>query len=163
MPTNPPSEKTNPSAITFLLKLLLFITAAWFGMIIAIAFEAVIRPKTPELLPEHRGLMFIITRTVFESFQKIELILCMVSLFIFTRIKKNYLELILPVLILIVCLVESFVFMPQLALRSLQVFQGETLAPSNIHFYNLSAEAIKLLLLLWIFKEVSNKLTQSIT
>ena len=38
---------------------LLFLTACWFGMIIAVAMEASLRPKTPELLPEHKGLMFV--------------------------------------------------------------------------------------------------------
>ena len=56
-----------------------------------------------------------------------------------------------PFFVFLLCVLESFFFMPQLAFRSVMYFQGETLPPSNVHFYNLAAEGLKLVLLVLIF------------
>ena len=130
---------------------LLFLSACWFGMIIAVAMEASLRPKTPELLPEHKGLMFVITRTIFEFFQKAELLFCVALLFLSSRIGKEWWKMALPFFVFLLCVLESFFFMPQLAFRSVMFFKGEALPPSNVHFYNLAAEGLKLVLLVLIF------------
>ena len=151
-------EKSN----RLLRKILLFISAAWFGMIIAVALEAIIRPRTPELLPEHKGLMFLMTRTVFESFQKVELMLCVVTLFLYSRVKTNWLQMILPAILLLLCLTESFLLMPQLANRALLVYQGNELPPSNVHLFNLAAEGAKLIVLVLIFNQIANNFEGSV-
>lgn len=132
---------------------LLFLSAFWTGMIIAVAMEAIVRPKTPELqlLPSSKGLMFVITRTIFEFFQKVELLFCVALLFLSTRTGKEWQKFVLPFFVFLLCVLESFYFMPQLAFRAGMIYQGETLPPSKVHFLNLAAEGIKIILLLIIF------------
>ncbi|MBX7183073.1 MAG: hypothetical protein K1X82_13250 [Bacteroidia bacterium] len=141
---------------------LLFLTACWFGMIVAVSMEATLRPKTPELLPEHKGLMFVMTRTIFEFFQKAELLFCVLMLFLSSRIGKEWWRMVYPFLVFALCVAESFLFMPILAHRSSLYFQGIPLPPSNIHFYTVAAEGLKLVLLILIFLQVGKFFLQNL-
>lgn len=134
---------------------ILFLSAVWIGMIVAVAMEAVVRPKTPELLPEHRGLMFVITRTVFEVFQKIELIIGSILLFLAVRGRIHPIAIGLLIGVFAVCLIESYWLMPELAKRSVMVFNGLKLPPSNVHLLSVLSQGIKILFLLFVFvKEI---------
>lgn len=128
----------------------------WSGLIIGISFmEAPLKFQAPNItLPLGLG----IGRLVFSALNKIELGIAVSSIFI---IGLNKLKITPLFFIVFFCLLfQTFWLLPQLDIRAVQIIQGASLAPNNLHLYYVVIELVKLLLLLFIGIDFTNKSVQ---
>lgn len=125
-------------------------TYIWIGCVCAISFlEAWLKFRAPGIT---LALGLGIGKLVFNALNKIEWIFAASILFnilfsgkfeLRTFEKFNYIILI-PVCILII---QSFWLLPQLTIRADSIIQGSFVESSNLHFYYVAAEVIKIVCL----------------
>jgi hypothetical protein len=115
----------------------------WVGFVCAISFmESWLKFKAPGVdLPIGLG----IGRLVFSTLNKVEWFFAIVIAFSFFISKNNLftiqnLAFFLPLLALIL---QTFWFLPILDQRAQLLIRGESLQPSNIHFYYIVLEILK--------------------
>lgn len=137
-------------------------TYIWIGCVCAISFlEAWLKFRAPGIT---LALGLGIGKLVFNALNKIEWVLAASILFnmIFTKnfslqsIERfNYIILI-PLVIL---LIQSIWFLPQLTARADAIIAGHFVEPSRVHFYYVVAEVIKIVSLcifgFKLFKQIS--------
>ena len=119
----------------------------WIGFVCAISFlEAWLKFRAPGItIPLGLG----IGRLVFNALNKVELVFALViiiSLMLFGNgffISGNFLFFI-PLLLLIL---QSIWLLPALDVRALQSIKGEQLSKTNLHFYYVGFEIIKVIFL----------------
>lgn len=125
----------------------------WCGLIIGISFmEAPLKFQAPNItLPLGLG----IGRLVFSTLNKIELGIAISSI---ALIGLNRLK-ITPLFFLIIffLLLQTFWLLPQLDIRAIQIIQGTSLTPNNLHLYYVVIELVKLLMLLFVGLDFTNK------
>jgi len=119
----------------------------WIGFVCAISFmEAWLKFQAPGIT---LALGLGIGRLVFEALNKVEWVLALAILinliFIKRKVDRKLVLTIIPILIL---LVQTAWLLPMLDIRAQQVIDQEVLAPSNIHFYYVGLEFIKVVALL---------------
>ncbi|MBA4240720.1 MAG: hypothetical protein C0448_08335 [Sphingobacteriaceae bacterium] len=115
----------------------------WVGFVCAISFmESWLKFKAPGVdLPIGLG----IGRLVFSTLNKVEWVFAIAIVFSFYISKNNLftiqnLAFFLPLLALIL---QTFWFLPVLDHRAQMHIQGEMVPPSNIHFYYIVMEILK--------------------
>lgn len=115
----------------------------WIGFLLAISFmESWLKFRAPGVTLE-AGLS--IGKIVFNALNKVELtLIVLLMIFAFTnqntRIFKEAFFLI-PVTIV---LIQTFVLLPQMDQRITLLLQQEVLKPSNLHYYYVGGEVLKL-------------------
>ena len=116
----------------------------WTGLLIAIAAEAYLKFQAPGItLPLGLG----IGRLVFGFLNRAELV-CAVIICISFWIKPNSSTVIaIYAIILVMLLVQTFIFLPALDQRALMVIEGKPRVESNIHIYYIICEILKIILL----------------
>lgn len=119
----------------------------WIGFVCAISFmEAWLKFRAPGItLPLGLG----IGRIVFNALNKVEwvLVIAILATTFFSGksvLKVQNLLLFVPVLLL---LVQTFWLLPALDARAELHIQGKIVSPSNLHFYFLAFEAVKVVCL----------------
>lgn len=119
----------------------------WIGFVCAISFmEAWLKFQAPGIT---LALGLGIGRLVFEALNKVEWVLALAILinliFIKRKVDRKLVLTIIPILIL---LVQTAWLLPMLDIRVQQVIDQEVLVSSNIHFYYVGLEFIKVVALL---------------
>lgn len=120
----------------------------WIGFVGAISFmEAWLKFRAPGItLPLGLG----IGRLVFGALNKVELVLStvLIASMLFSGVKEfewKHLFFIIPFLIVIV---QSLWLLPALDVRAEMHIQGQEVAASNLHFYYVGLEVVKITCLL---------------
>ncbi len=119
----------------------------WIGFVAAISFmEAWLKFRAPDVtLPIGLG----IGRLVFDALNKMEWlfsVICMFTLMPSKTVQKN-IKLILAIPIIIV-LLQTFWMLPMLDLRAEMHIKGTHVPHSNLHFYYIIAELVKVVSLI---------------
>ena len=118
----------------------------WIGFLLAISFmESWLKFQAPGVTV---SIGLGIGRLVFGALNKVEWVLFLMfiasSLRYLTFDKRNWL---LPILLFLLLLVQTTYLLPTLDARATMYINGENLPKSNLHFYFIIAESIKLVLL----------------
>ena len=129
-------------------QLLICITFTWIGFVCAISFmEAWLKFRAPGVtLPIGLG----IGRLIFSTLNKVEWILAIAAIFLIIfggdYGNKTTLWLLLPVVILII---QSVWWLPAMDSRAeLYISGAEDIPPSNLHFYYVGGEVLKVISLI---------------
>jgi hypothetical protein len=129
--------------ITVKMPIALIATFLWIGFVCAISFmEAWLKFRAPGItMPLGLG----IGRLVFSALNKVEWVLAIaviVNLLLFEKsfYSINNLYFLLPLILL---LVQTFWLLPALDARAELYIQGQTVPPSNLHFYYVAMEVVK--------------------
>ena len=131
---------------------IIFIAACsfvWTGFIGAISFmESWLKFRAPNL-SMHVGLS--IGKLVFSALNKVEwafVIIISVSLFFYASQIESMLVVFFLIIVLIM-IVQTAWLLPALNKRAKAIISGKTLPSSNLHYYYVSLEFVKLLLLIF--------------
>ena len=118
----------------------------WFGLVGGISFmEAPLKFQAPNItVPLALG----IGRIVFFTLNKIEIVLAVLMLISFIKIKPkgNFAPASFAVIALLVIL-ETVWLLPVLDARAIEVINGSVQSPSNLHFIYIVFDAVKFVLL----------------
>lgn len=129
-------------------KYLVIISAfLWIGFVGAISFmEAWLKFQAPGVSLE---LGLGIGKLVFSALNKVEWVLAIIILINLLILRENFFSLknLLFAVPLIFLVIQSFWLLPALDLRADQQIQGDQLAASNLHFYYVGMEIIKVVCL----------------
>lgn len=117
----------------------------WLGFVLAISFmEAPLKFQAPSVsLP----IGLEVGRIVFAVLNKVEWVLLLligISLTIAQGSKKSW---VLIVGLMIILLVQTFYLLPTLDARAIKIIQGVEVAESQVHFYYIGIEVLKVVLL----------------
>ena len=119
----------------------------WVGFIGAISFmEAWLKFQAPGItLPLGLG----IGRLVFHALNKVELVLSItiIASMLYSGLdgfKWKYMFFVIPFLILVI---QTLWLLPLLDVRAEMHIQGQTVPPSNLHFYYIAVEVVKVVCL----------------
>ena len=130
--------------------LVVIVLFLWIGFVCAISFmEAWLKFQAPGVtLPIGLG----IGRLVFGALNKVEWVFALAILitsFVKQRgsIKRQNLYFLIPLLILIL---QSIWLLPELDVRAVQLVEGQVVPPSNLHFYYVGCEVVKVIALVSI-------------
>lgn len=130
--------------------LVVIVLFLWIGFVCAISFmEAWLKFQAPGVtLPIGLG----IGRLVFGALNKVEWVFALAILltsFVKQRgsIKRQNLYFLIPLLILIL---QSIWLLPELDVRAVQLIEGQVVPPSNLHFYYVGCEVVKVIALVSI-------------
>lgn len=130
--------------------LVVIVLFLWIGFVCAISFmEAWLKFQAPGVtLPIGLG----IGRLVFGALNKVEWVFALAILltsFVKQRgsIKRQNLYFLIPLLILIL---QSIWLLPALDVRAVQLIEGQVVPPSNLHFYYVGCEVVKVIALVSI-------------
>lgn len=123
-------------------------TFIWIGFILAISFmEAWLKFRAPGItIPLGLG----IGRLVFSALNKVEWVMA-VLVFANIFLSQNPIFTLLNLLFFIVILlllIQTFYLLPALDIRAEMHIQGQIPPPSNLHFYYIGFECIKVICLL---------------
>lgn len=126
------------------------ITFLWIGFVCAISFmEAWIKFRAPGVtLP----IGLSIGRLVFSALNKVEWVFAIAILIeiIWSKVKLFRIAHWTYFIPLMILMVQTWILLPRLDARALLHIQHEVLAPSNLHFYYVAIEIIKVLsLFVW--------------
>lgn len=129
--------------ITVAMPVALICTFLWIGFVCAISFmEAWLKFRAPGItVPLGLG----IGRLVFNALNKVELLFAIVillNLFIHITDFFNWQTLVL-VIPLSLLLIQTFWLLPALDIRAELHIQGQQVPPSNLHFYYIGMELLK--------------------
>ena len=123
-------------------------TFVWIGFVCAISFmEAWLKFRAPGI---NLQLGLGIGRLVFNALNKVELVLAVAILINFLLSKQPYNEWgnIFFLVALGIVLLQTFYLLPTLDQRAETIINGGNVAPSNLHFYYVGVEFIKVISLL---------------
>jgi len=123
----------------------LIICFIWLGFVCAISFmEAWIKFNAPRITIS-MGLS--IGRLVFFALNKMEIIFAVLVFIIHIRNSSVLLELKnLPLLVsILILIIQTFWLLPTLDNRAELIIQGKHIHPSNLHFYYVGLEVVKVL------------------
>jgi len=130
--------------------LVVIVLFLWIGFVCAISFmEAWLKFQAPGVtLPIGLG----IGRLVFGALNKVEWVFALAILltsFVKQRgsVKRQNLYFLIPLLILIL---QSIWLLPALDVRAVQLIEGQVVPPSNLHFYYVGCEVVKVIALVSI-------------
>lgn len=130
--------------------LVVIVLFLWIGFVCAISFmEAWLKFQAPGVtLPIGLG----IGRLIFGALNKVEWVFALAILltsFVKQRgsIKRQNLYFLIPLLILIL---QSIWLLPALDVRAVQLIEGQVVPPSNLHFYYVGCEVVKVIALVSI-------------
>lgn len=130
--------------------LMVIVLFLWIGFVCAISFmEAWLKFQAPGVtLPIGLG----IGRLVFGALNKVEWVFALAILitsFVKQRgsIKRQNLYFLIPLIILIL---QSIWLLPALDVRAVQLIEGQVVPPSNLHFYYVGCEVVKVIALVSI-------------
>ena len=130
--------------------LVIIVLFLWIGFVCAISFmEAWLKFQAPGVtLPIGLG----IGRLVFGALNKVEWVFALAILltsFVKQRgsIKRQNLYFLIPLHILIL---QSIWLLPALDVRAVQLIEGQVVPPSNLHFYYVGCEVVKVIALVSI-------------
>ncbi|HET8860753.1 hypothetical protein [Marivirga sp.] len=130
--------------------LVVIVLFLWIGFVCAISFmEAWLKFQAPGVtLP----IGLSIGRLVFGALNKVEWVFALAILltsFVKQRgsIKRQNLYFLIPFLILIL---QSIWLLPELDVRAVQLIEGQVVPPSNLHFYYVGCEVVKVIALVSI-------------
>jgi len=130
--------------------LVVIVLFLWIGFVCAISFmEAWLKFQAPGVtLPIGLG----IGRLVFGALNKVEWVFALAILitsFVKQRgsIKRQNLYFLIPLIILIL---QSIWLLPALDVRAVQLIEGQVVPPSNLHFYYVGCEVVKVIALVSI-------------
>ncbi|MBC7388447.1 MAG: hypothetical protein H7329_04490 [Opitutaceae bacterium] len=129
-----------PSALY--LSIIAFI---WFGYVAGISFlEAPLKFQAPGItLPLGLG----IGRIVFRTLNKIEIVFAIViSCIAFFKIKADVIK-IVTALLFVILAIQTFWLLPFLDNKAEMIIKGISAPPSQLHFFYIALEALKLVLL----------------
>ena len=145
--------------MTYLIKHPFILSSAllWLGFILAISFmEAWIKFRAPGVtLP----IGLSIGRLVFNALNKVEwlfTLIILLNLALHFNNFKSYQTLIISSLTLIL-VIQTFWLLPQLDARAELYIQGKEVSASNLHFYYIIGEVLKLPLLLTLMLTLLKK------
>lgn len=123
-------------------------TFIWIGFVCAISFmEAWLKFTAPGItIPLGLG----IGRVVFHALNKVEWVLCAIIIgnYIYTLPKRFSCTMVFFSIALTVLVIETFYALPTLDARATLYIKGIFVPPSNLHFYYIVMEFIKVLALL---------------
>ena len=132
--------------------IILLILGIWIGLVLGISFiEAPLKFKAPGITT---ALGLGIGRLVFGFLDKVQIafVILLVLLLYLNGYKSLSSGLMIGFGILILIqAVQSIFLVPLLDLRAQEYISNGTLAPSNIHFYYVALEVIKVVLLFFTF------------
>ena len=120
----------------------------WIGFVCAISFmEAWLKFRAPGI---NLRLGLGIGRLVFSVLNKIELVMALAITINLVVVQaefstSGYLTFLIPLFVL---LVQTFWLLPALNMRALNTINGEELSKSNLHFYYVGMELVKVVCLL---------------
>ncbi len=130
--------------------LVVIVLFLWIGFVCAISFmEAWLKFQAPGVtLPIGLG----IGRLVFGALNKVEWVFALAILltsFVKQRgsVKRQNLYFLIPLIILIL---QSIWLLPALDVRAVQLIEGQVVPPSNLHFYYVGCEVVKVIALVSI-------------
>jgi uncharacterized membrane protein (DUF485 family) len=130
--------------------LVVIVLFLWIGFVCAISFmEAWLKFQAPGVtLPIGLG----IGRLVFGALNKVEWVIALAILltsFVKQRgsVKRQNLYFLIPLIILIL---QSIWLLPALDVRAVQLIEGQVVPPSNLHFYYVGCEVVKVIALVSI-------------
>lgn len=124
------------------------VTFVWAGFVGAISFmEAWLKFTAPGVTLV-TGLS--IGKVIFTALNRVEIVFAMVTLItlIARRAPWSFAMAGLPVLIILILFAQSIWILPPLSARVDSHLAGNTPGPSNLHFYFLALESVKLIALL---------------
>ena len=134
-----------PSSSSFSVKSakLSSVVFIWIGFLLAISFlESWLKFRAPGVTME-TGLS--IGKLVFNALNKVELSLIVLLLVFAFRSKNNrFVKEVSFLIPMVIVLIQTFVLLPQMDQRTLMILQREVVQPSNLHFYYVGGEVIKL-------------------
>lgn len=115
----------------------------WIGFLLAISFmESWLKFKAPGVTLE-AGLS--IGKIVFNALNKVELVLIILLIvFAFKDHNTQFFKEVFFIIALTIVLIQTFVLLPQMDQRVTLLLQKEVLKPSNLHYYFVGGEVIKL-------------------
>jgi hypothetical protein len=126
----------------------LVITFVWIGFVCAISFmEAWIKFRAPGVtLPIGLG----IGRLVFNALNKVEWVFAfaIIANLLLSKgaiFSLNHLFYFIPVVLLVI---QTFGLLPELDARAALEIEGQSLTPSNLHFYYVAMELLKVICLI---------------
>ncbi len=123
-------------------------TFVWIGFVCAISFmEAWLKFRAPGI---NLQLGLGIGRLVFNALNKVELIMAVAILinFMFSKNPYNEWPNLLFLVALGILLVQTFYLLPALDQRAETIINDGTVTPSNLHFFYVGVEFIKVISLL---------------
>jgi len=116
----------------------------WSGLIIGVSFLATPVKFKASLLS--RPVAIEIGKVTFCLFNKVEWGVCMIA-FIFTFLsERNGATWIFTHFLAVLLLIETFYLLPALRMRSDCVIAGEDIAPSKLHLFYITADALKIII-----------------
>ncbi|MBO3698250.1 hypothetical protein [Roseivirga sp. E12] len=118
----------------------------WLGFVLAISFmEAPLKFQAPSVSLQ---IGLEVGRIVFDALNKVEwvlLILIALSLTVSHHSKKGG---VLMLSLLTILLIQTFYLLPILDARAEDIIEGQSVAESNMHFYYVGIEVVKVVLLI---------------
>lgn len=129
-------------------KISIAVIFIWTGAVLAISFlEAWLKFRAPGVtLP----IGLSIGRIVFGALNKIEWVLCLtiIAIAILQGAKVFTFSFSIIAFITMILLLQTFLLLPQLDVRAELHITGQRVPSSNLHFYFITAEVIKVVLLI---------------
>lgn len=137
--THPPSS-CNYSTKSVKMSSVVFV---WIGFLLAISFmESWLKFKAPGVTLE-AGLS--IGKLVFNVLNKVELsLIVLLVVFAFLGDQTRFYKELFFLIPVIIVLIQTFILLPQMNHRVTLLLQKEVLKPSNLHFYYVGGEVLKL-------------------
>ncbi len=137
--THPPSS-CNYSTKSVKMSSVVFV---WIGFLLAISFmESWLKFKAPGVTLE-AGLS--IGKLVFNVLNKVELsLIVLLVVFAFLGDQTRFYKELFFLIPVIIVLIQTFILLPQMDHRVTLLLQKEVLKPSNLHFYYVGGEVLKL-------------------
>lgn len=123
------------------------VTFVWIGFVSAISFmEAPLKFQAPGVTT---GMGLSIGRLVFGFMNKMEWVLAVtiIGTFLFSKENRNFSLTLLFLIPLTILIIQTAWLLPELDARAELIINGNELPPSNLHFYYMSSEVIKIVCL----------------
>lgn len=123
------------------------VTFVWIGFVSAISFmEAPLKFQAPGVTT---GMGLSIGRLVFSFMNKMEWVLAVtiIGTFLFSKENRNFSLTLLFLIPLTILIIQTAWLLPELDARAELIINGNELPPSNLHFYYMSSEVIKIVCL----------------